>query len=361
MTNEVYVSSRDGLMRFELRADGSLGNPQILTAEKLGWFDIDKTHGRLYAVTTLDEGEQAINGAAASFQLDDGRAPLRPIDQAATSLRRASYLSVDRTGTMLFLAQFNDRTDKPHGIGSLTVYALGPEGRIGKRIARFEHPGRGKVLPRQAASHPHSCLVDPTNRYLAVGDLGIDKVIIYRIDAENQTITFASEIAAEPGKQPRHVAFSPDSRFLYVMNEGGRTVTGIAFDAKDGSGRIVQEIPRLPEGYTGGSAGADLVMHPTGKFLYGSNRTIDNIVSFQIDEATGSLTLAGHAPTGGESTRSLAISRDGQWLLAANQATDNLRTYAIDAATGRLEFTGYEQSVTRPACVKSIRRATPNL
>lgn len=187
MPYEVYVSSRDGLMRFELRGDGTLEKPRILTTQKLGWFDIDEPHGRLYAVTTLDEGDRAINGAVASFRLDDDRAAFRLIDQTATSLRRASYLSVDRTGTMLFLAQFNDRTDEPNGIGSLSVYALEPEGVIGQRIARFEHAGQGKVLPRQAASHPHSCLVDSTNRFLAVGDLGIDKVIIYRIDAENQT------------------------------------------------------------------------------------------------------------------------------------------------------------------------------
>ena len=184
-------------------------------------------------------------------------------------------------------------------------------------------------------------------------DLGIDQIVSYRLDAENGKLVRSGECALPPGSGPRHFVFHPSGRFAYVINELSSTLGALAYNRSSGALELLQLVPALPEGHDIHSSHcADIQVHPSGRFLYGSNRGHDSIVIYAIDEQSGRLTYVGHQPTGGKTPRNFAIDPSGAFLLAANQDSDNIVTFRVDAHTGKLSPTGFVAQCPTPVCLK---------
>lgn len=188
-------------------------------------------------------------------------------------------------------------------------------------------------------------------------DLGTDQVDVYRVDAERAALKANDPAFAKvnPGSGPWHFAFHPNSKYGYVINEIQSTVTAFDWDSEQGSLTEIQTISTLPEDFTGESTTAEIAVHPSGKFLYGSNRGHDSIAVFAIDESSGKLTATERTSTQGKKPRSFSIDPTGQFLFAVNQDTNSLVLFRIDQQTGRLTQEGEALEVPSPVCVKFVK------
>ncbi len=200
-------------------------------------------------------------------------------------------------------------------------------------------------------------MIDPTNRYAFSADLGVDKILIYRLDPERGTLVPNETPWAQvhAGAGPRHFDFHPNGRYGYLINELDNTVVAYGYDDASGALETLQTLPTLPEGYTDTSYCADIHVSPDGNFVYGTNRGHDSLVIYSIDGETGQLTCVGHESTQGEFPRNFAIDPAGEFLLAANQNTDTIVIYRIDRQTGLLSPTGQVIEVRKPVCVKIVQ------
>ncbi len=231
------------------------------------------------------------------------------------------------------------------------------DGQLAPASDAIQHEGSSVHPRRQTGPHAHSANLDPTNRFAFVPDLGMDKVMIYKLDIAAGKLVAGEQPWAEvaPGAGPRHFTFHPNMLYAYVINEIGSTITAFAYDMANGKLTEVQTVPTLPEDFDGESTTADIHVHPSGKFLYGSNRGHDSIAIFEVDEATGKLTPIGHESTQGKSPRNFGLDPTGTFLLAANQNSDTIVSFRIDTATGKLTPTGHVTNVPSPVCVKFTR------
>jgi 6-phosphogluconolactonase len=220
-----------------------------------------------------------------------------------------------------------------------------------------QHKGSSVNKGRQAEPHAHSINVSPDNKYALAADLGLDKILIYKLDPEKGTIKESDPAFGElpPGSGPRHLAFHPNGKYLYVCGEMTSTVHAYAWDADKGSLKLLQSLSTLPEPVKGNST-AECQVHPTGKFVYVSNRGHNSIAIFKVDEESGKLTAAGHASSGGKTPRNFGIDPTGQFLLAANQDSNNVVVFKIESGSGIPKPTGVEVSVPKPVCVKFLQR-----
>ncbi len=254
------------------------------------------------------------------------------------------HVTVDRTGKHVLTANFGD--------GSVCCFPTYVDGRLAEATCVLRHRGHSVHPLRQAGPHAHSVALDPGGRYAFAADLGIDRVMIYRYDWQRGQLAPGEVTCAEvpPGSGPRHFTFHPSGRFAYLINEIANTVSAFAYDFERGALDPLQAVSTLPEGYADGSA-ADIHVHASGLFLYGSNRGHDSIAVFAIDTDSGRLEPRGHHPTLGQGPRNFCILPRGDILLAANAGTDNVVSFRIDGETGALERTGYELRVPSPVCL----------
>lgn len=296
----------------------------------------------LYAANELGEG----SGQVSAFAVDATSGALAYLNQRPTHGSAPCHLTADATASLVISTNYSS--------GSVAVMPIDADGRLKPSSQVIQHEGSSVDLRRQQGPHAHSVTIDPTNTYAYICDLGMDKVMIYRMDQvdgkliPNEAQNWARVTA---GSGPRHFAFTPDQRFAYAINELDSTVNGFAFDATDGSLKDVCHLSTLPEDFDGSSHCADVHVHPSGRFLYGSNRGHDSIAAYAIDEKTGELTSLGQTLTGGRTPRNFAIDPTGRWLLAANQDTDDIFVFAIDQATGALTPTGHAASASMPVCL----------
>jgi 6-phosphogluconolactonase len=251
---------------------------------------------------------------------------------------------VDPTGKCLLVANY--------GSGSIAALPIRADGSLAEPSAVIQHQGSSVNSQRQAGPHAHFITPDPRNRFALTCDLGLDQVLVYRLDAAKSSLTANNPPFAgvKPGAGPRHLAFHPSGRFVFLINEMGSTLTVFAYDAKRGALKELQTISTLPEGFAGNSTCAEVQVHPSGKFVYGSNRGHDSIAVFSFDAASGKLTCLEHQPTQGKTPRHFALDPAGHWLLAENQDSDNVVVFRVDAKTGRLSPAGQTVSVGAPVC-----------
>jgi 6-phosphogluconolactonase len=222
-----------------------------------------------------------------------------------------------------------------------------------------QHTGSSVNPQRQKEPHAHAVSLDSANRFAYVADLGLDKVLVYRFDARNGLLTLNNPPSAgvKPGAGPRHFSIHPTGRFAYVINEMNCTITAFNNDSDKGELRESQTISTLPPGQAvqTGFSGAELEVHPSGKFLYASNRGHDTIAVFAIDQTTGRLTYVQNQATQGSTPRGFGIDPDGGYLLAGNQKSDSVVVFRIDPQSGKLTPTGSKIVVGAPVCVKFVR------
>ena len=290
-------------------------------------------------------GEQT-QGIVSAFKIDPASGKLTLLNTAPSRGDGPCHVNVDRTGKFLLMANY--------GSGSAAVYALKDDGSIGEPTGFQQHEGTGADSRRQSGPHAHSINLSADNRFAIVADLGQDKVFVYRFDASKGTILPNDPPAVNvmPGGGPRHFAFHPKKKYAYVINEMASKITAFSWDAARGTLTEVQSISTLPEDFKGSSSTAEVQVHPSGKFVYGSNRGHDSIAAFKVDQKTGKLTSIGNTSTQGKTPRNFGIDPSGKWMIAANQDTNNVVVFKIDTKTGKLTPTGQEYQVGAPVCVK---------
>jgi len=302
----------------------------------------------LYAVSESDDFDAEKNGSVSGFEIDSESGGLTAMNTVSSKGAWPCHLNIDQTGKTLAVANYRS--------GTVATISLDADGKLGSGGAAIQNSG-SSVHPRQQTPHAHSVDFSPDNRYLISADLGTDQVDVFRVDTESAALKANDPAFAKvnPGSGPRHFAFHPNSKYGYVINEIQSTVTAFDWDSEQGSLTEIQTISTLPEDFTEESTTAEVAIHPSGKFLYGSNRGHDSISVFAIDESSGKLTATERTSTQGKKPRSFSIDPTGQFLFAVNQDTDSLVLFRIDQQTGRLTQEGESLQVPSPVCVKFVK------
>jgi len=321
-----------------LSAVAGLTNPSYLA--------VDPQRRFLYTVQEMEAHADQPGGAVSGFAIDPHTSALKQINTQPTHGIHPCYVSIDQNGRWLMVANY--------GSGNVCVLPIEANGALGPATAVIQHSGSSVDPERQKGPHAHSIMVDPSNRFVLAADLGLDQIVVYQLDDEHGLLTEHHRADLPPGAGPRHLTFHPSGKYLYCMNELDSTITVFSYDAGKGTLRELQTVGTLPDGFAGSNSGADIHVHPAGRYLYSSNRGHDSIAIFALDEATGMLQPAGHVATGGRTPRNFAIDPTGTFLFAANQATDTVVSFRIDRATGGLSPTGLVTAVPRPVCVRIV-------
>jgi 6-phosphogluconolactonase len=286
-------------------------------------------------------------GSVAAFAINAKTGIPRLLNQQSAHGGGTCHVSVDHGGKNVLAANY--------GSGSIAALPIGPDGKLLPATAAIQHQGGSRANPkRQEGPHAHSINPDRKDRFAVAVDLGLDKMLVYRFDPARGTLTPNDPPSAstKPGAGPRHFAFHPSGRFGFVINELDSTVSSYRYDGNKGTLTEIQTLSTLPEGYTGTNYPAEVAVHPSGKFLYGSNRGHDSIAVFAINGVTGKLRAVAQTPTQGKNPRNFGITPSGDFLIAAHQDTDNLVVFRINRSTGRLTPTGQTLELPSPVCVR---------
>ncbi|HET9905543.1 MAG TPA: lactonase family protein [Anaerolineales bacterium] len=300
----------------------------------------------LYAVTEVDNLDGQARGALSAFSIDHNSGALALLNSQPSHGTHPCYVSVEHTGRFALVANYTS--------GSVAMFPIHEDGALGEASDVVQHSGSSLHPSRQTSAHAHYIYPDPANRFAVAVDLGIDKLLTYRMDLEKGKLQLHGETGVHAGAGPRHLAFHPNGTFAYLINELDATVITYRYHNEVGSFEQLQVLPALPKDFTSENLCADIHVTPDGSFLYASNRGHESIVAFQIDQSTGLLTYINHTATGGREPRNFAIDPAGNFLLAANQKTDTIFTFKIDPANGQLLRTGYQVEVSMPVCVKFV-------
>jgi 6-phosphogluconolactonase len=303
----------------------------------------------LYAVGEIAEFNGQKTGAVSAFTIDAASGSLSLLNQQSSRGPGPCYVTVDRTGKNALVANYNG--------GSVACLPIAGDGRLQPASAFVQHEGSSANPQRQKEPHAHSINLDAANRFAIAADLGLDRLLVYRFDAGNGALTPNDPPFARvaPGSGPRHFAFHPDGKHAYVINEILCTVTAFDYDPERGTLTEIETVSTLPEGPRARNySTAEVQVHPSGRFLYGSNRGHNTIAIFAIDPASGRLRAVGHQTTGGRTPRNFGIDPTGRYLLAANQDSGSVAVFRIDPQSGQLQPTGQSVEVPRPVCVKFV-------
>lgn len=324
------LDAATGALTFAHAHEG-IANPSYLT--------LDPRRRFLYCVEEMAEGR------VHAFAIEPATGTLTPLNQQPSHGSGPAHLSVDRSGRWVFVANYDS--------GSIAVLPILEDGRLGPATDVVRHTGQSVHPERQQGPHAHWIGADPANRFVLVTDLGLDAILRYRLDAVSGTLARddAPAGAVQPGAGPRHLAFRPDGRYVYAINELDSTLSAYAYDPTTAAMQPLQRLSTVPDSFTGTNWTSAVRVSPSGRFVYGSNRGHDSIVIFGSDPETGLLSYVGHEPTRGQTPRDVNIDPTGTFLLAANQDGDTIVTFRIDAATGQLSATGQVTTARTPVCL----------
>ena len=341
----IYVSRLDP-------ATGALTPPQLAAeAASPSFLAVHPSGGFLYSVNEVNTLDGKTGGGVSAFAVDRSTGLLKPLNQQSSEGAGPAHLVVDKDGRNVLVANY--------GGGSVVVLPLEKNGRLKSATAFVQHTGSSVNPQRQKAPHAHSINLDPANRFAYVADLGLDKILIYRFDQAKGLLTLndPSSASVKPGAGPRHFAFHPTGRFAYVINEIDCTITAFSNDPAKGELRELHTITTLPpkQAMQTGYSGAEVQVHPSGKFLYASNRGHDSLAVFAIDQGTGRLTYVENEPTQGSTPRGFGIAPGGGYLLAGNQRSDSVVVFRIDPQNGKLTAAGTKIEVGSPVSVKFVQ------
>lgn len=302
---------------------------------------LDAAEGHLYAVNELPEG------GVSAFARDPETGTLTALNRQLSHGADPCYLSLDPSGRFLLVANYSG--------GTVAVLPIAVEGAVEEASCVIHHQGSSVSAARQEMPHPHMVAPTSDGRLVVVSDLGIDQLVLYRLNAESGQLVpnepGAAFVRANPGAGPRHFAFSPDGRFLYAINELDSTLTVFAYDGEEGELTTLQTVSTLPAGFTGENDCAHVAVSTDGRFVYGSNRGHDSIAIWRVDGESGMVSLVRHEPTGGKTPRNFALAPGGKWLLAANQDTHSIVTFRRDEETGELTASGAAVETPSPVAI----------
>lgn len=309
-------------------------NPYSLVASPRGSY--------LYAANIIRNFRGEDSGAVSAFAINRQTGRLTLLDQVSSHGANPAYISLDKTGRFVLVANYTG--------GSVAVLPVGEDGRLGKITGFVQHTGSSVNPKRQEGPHPHSIRVSPDNRFALAADLGLDKLLVYRLNSATGSLSPAKSPYAtvRPGSGPRHFVFSPSGRLLYVISEMGSTITVFSYRAASATLHDIQVVSTLPKGFAGENTGAEVQVAPSGRFLYASNRGDDTIAVFAINVGKGTLTSIEYVPTEGKTPGMFAIDPSGSYLFVANGNSDNVVVFRIHQKTGRLTPSGQVLNLSPP-------------
>jgi len=312
------------------------------------FFDLDLNRRRLFAVNEVQQVDGKPGGLVSAFSIDAATGVLKMINQQPSAGAGPCHIVADRDYRHVVVSNY--------GSGSVAVLPVAADGRLGAATDVVQHTGSSINPERQKGPHAHCATFDRANRFVFVCDLGLDKILSYRFDTSRGKLTANTPpfAAVKPGAGPRHMAFRPDGRFAYAVNELNSTITVFAYDASAGALKEVQTVSTLPEHFDAANFPAEIDVHPSGKWVYASNRGHNSVVLFAVDPAKGTLTWIEEQGTGGSRPRHFGIDLSGQYLAVGNQDSDTVLVCRIDPGSGRLKPSGVLASVPAPACVKFL-------
>lgn len=333
------------LVRFDTRT-GALRHEGSLNAGPNPSFLAIHPDGRsLYAVNEVTDREGEAAGGVSAFAIADTGA-LQPLNEQSSCGGAPCYVSVDRRGRAVLVANYVG--------GNVAMLPIRRDGMLGAATHDVRHVGSGPDRERQKSAHAHCIVADPSNRFALAADLGVDRVLVYRMDTAEGTLTHVEQGdgVLPAGAGPRHIAFHPRLPLVYVANELNSTVSTFRFDADRGALALVESRSTLPAGWKGTSYVADLHVAPEGRSLYVSNRGHNSVARFSIAARTGALHMEDTVPTEGDWPRNFSLAPGGQWLLVGNQRSGDVVVLARDPRNGRLTRTSHRLAVPRVACLR---------
>jgi len=347
-------STSKGIYAYRFDSDTSELTPIGVAAETTNpsFLAVHPNYRFLYAVNETGNYQGQKSGAVSAFAIDRATGKLKLLNEVASKGADPAYITVDRSGKYVLVANYTG--------GSVAVFPVLEDGRLGEASAFIQHTGHGADPERQEGPHAHSIDLSPDNRFAIVDDLGLDETLVYKFDSAKGSLSlndpqvYTTLAKADPGAGPRHFAFNPNGKFAYVVNEIQSTVSVFSYDGAAGVLRRLQTISTYPKDFSGHNDDAEIEVLPSGKFLYASNRGHDSIAVFAIDPQKGTLTLIEYASTKGKTPRSFEIAPGGSLLFAANEKSNNIVVFSIDNKTGRLTPTGQVLDVSEPVCVKFV-------
>jgi 6-phosphogluconolactonase len=335
---------------YEYRFDatnGSISSAGVAAETVNPSFLVVRSGGKyLYAVNEAAIMDGGKHGAVSAFSIDPQTGKLTLLNQVSSLGVDPCFISFDKTGKYALVANYTS--------GSVAVFPVLPDGKVGKETAFIQDRGKlGPNAKRQEGPHAHFIVTTADNRFAIESDLGLDEVLIYKFDASDGTLTPNDPpyFRIKPGSGPRHIAFSENDKYAYVVSEMGSTVTALRFDEKKGSFKELQTLSTLPPGYAGRNDAAEIAIHPNGKFLYASNRGNDSIAIYAIDPKKGTLTPQGGIPTGGKEPRHFTFDPSGKFMFIENQFSEDVSIVRVDPATGALSASAETFKVPSPVCL----------
>ena len=321
---------------------GKLSEPTLAVEyQNPGFLALHPSKPLLYACGIPNNLFPDESGSVAAFSIGENHS-LKFLGEASSGGKGTCHLAIDATGKTVAIANYGD--------GSLSTVKLDDSGLPTASATVIKHSGDGPNKPRQDGPHAHGVYFDKANKHLFVPDLGLDRVFVYPFDATTSELgTPLAALTTMAGAGPRHMTFSADEKFAYVINELDNTVLVASY--VDGKFKPLTTVKTLPDGYVEKSTTSEIEVHPNGKFVYGSNRGHDSLTVYQRDEKTGNLTLIQHAPCGGKTPRHFKIDPTGKWLLCAHQGSNTISVLSLDPATGLLGEPSNSVSVPSPTCL----------
>jgi 6-phosphogluconolactonase len=329
---------------------GALSEPALAAAlSNPSFLCVHPAHTHLFAVSEISDFKAERSGAVSAFAIDRTDGALRLLNQQHSGGAGPCHISIDNKGRNVLVANY--------GSGSVAVLPVAADGHLLPPASVVQHSGSSIHPRRQTAPHPHCIRLDKEDRYAFVADLGLDQIVAYRFDAAEAhlSVNHLMITAVAPGSGPRHFTLHPQRGFAYVINELTSTLTMFSYDQQSGELKELQTVSTLPNDFTGTNLTAEAQVHPSGNFLYGSNRGHDTIAAFSVDQVTGKLNIIGYYNTRGRTPRHFGIDPTGNFLLVANQNSDCIVVLRIDQQTGILEPAASIAPVPSPVCVMFVQ------
>ncbi|MBN2593887.1 MAG: lactonase family protein [Sedimentisphaerales bacterium] len=340
-----YTSGNNGskgIYRSVLDTNTGILSAPVLAAETKNpsFLEIHPNGRFLYAVS-----ESGGAGTVSAYAIDPDTKNLTLLNSQPSGGSGPCHVNIDHAEKNVLVANY--------GSGSALVIPIKSDGSLAEPTCFVQHEGASVNPQRQKGPHAHSINLSPDNRFAFVADLGLDKVMIYKLDIDKGTIIPNDPAFAKvkPGSGPRHFTFGTDGKYAYIINEMGGTITAFAYEPTSGILTEIQNISALPDDFAGSNSCAEVRVHPNGRFLYGSNRGHDSIAVYRIDPAKGTLTFIEHEKADIKTPRNFNIDPTGKFCLVANQGADTVVVFKIDQKTGALEPTGHKISIGRPVCI----------
>ncbi|MCF7976275.1 MAG: lactonase family protein [Phycisphaerae bacterium] len=340
----------EGIYRSVLDLEtGELSAPVLAARANNPSFIEIHPNGRFLAAVS----EAGRAGSVSAYAIDATTGQLTLLNQQPSGGSGPCHVSFDRAGQYCLVTNYNS--------GSASVIPVLPKGLLGDPTACVQHTGASLNPSRQQGPHAHSVNMTPDGRLILVADLGIDKIMIYRLNQDTGALVAHDPpcVPMTPGAGPRHLCFSPNGKQVYVINELNSTVTALAYDSASGRFSEIQTVTTLPQDYKGANGCAEVRVHPSGKFLYGSNRGHNSIVVYRIDPDNGRLSWVNHETRDIKTPRNFNIDPSGQFCVVANQDSASVVVFRIDPGTGGLTPTGHKISIASPVCIRFLSTKAP--